>query len=351
MRRLLLTGVSFLALGLAPAAFAQAQGGSDTPMAQPGAAGQGGVAAPQLDETYRSYSELVRTVPGGVVGTGAAGTGAPGTGGTTGAGAVGTDALGPGGATGAGAVGTGALGTGGVTSAGAVGTGAAGTGAANIGGATGTGAAGTGPGVNVTGTLPGGITPDQALGQDVYGPNGQDVAEIEDVLIDDGGKVAAVILDVGGFLGLGERQVAVPLNMLRPTTDAGAPGSAGAPGGAGAAGGGGDAANTGPAGAGVGTATGAGGNMAPGAGAAGVGTLGDAGDALTVGGAGTGPGGAAAPGAGVAGAGTSGDALTSAGPGTAAGGPRLAIDMTEDQLKQLPEYRQGGNMWVRQAPQ
>ena len=317
MRKLLLTGVSFLALGLAPAAFAQAQGGSDTPMAQPGAAGQGGVAAPQLDETYRSYSELVRTVPG----TGAAGTGAPGTGG----------------ATGAGAVGTGALGTGGVA-----GTGAAETGAANT-STTGTGAAGTGPGVNVTGTLPGGIPPDQALGQDIYGPNGQDVAEIEDVLIDDGGKVAAVILDVGGFLGLGERQVAVPLNMLRPTTDAGAPGSAGAPGGAGAAGGGGDAANTGPAGAG--------GNMAPGAGAAGVGTLGDAGDALTVGGAGTGPGGAAAPGAGVAGAGTSGDALTSAGPGTAAGGPRLAIDMTEDQLKQLPEYRQGGNMWVRQAPQ
>jgi hypothetical protein len=68
-------------------------------------------------------------------------------------------------------------------------------------------------------------------------------------------------------------------------------------------------------------------------------------------GAGTGPGGAVAPGAGVAGAGTSGDALTSAGPGTAAGGPRLVIDMTEDQLKQLPEYRQGGNMWVRQAPQ
>ena len=321
----MLTGVSFLALGLAPAAFAQAQGGSDTPMAQPGAAGQGGVAAPQLDETYRSYSELVRTV----LGTGAAGTGAPGTGG----------------ATGAGAVGTGALGTGGVA-----GTGAAETGAANT-STTGTGAAGTGPGVNVTGTLPGGITPDQALGQDIYGPNGQDVAEIEDVLIDDGGKVAAVILDVGGFLGLGERQVAVPLNMLRPTTDAGAPGSAGAPGGAGAAGGGGDAANTGPAGADVGSATGAGGNMAPGAGAAGVGTLGDAGDALTVGGVGTGPGGAAAPGAGVAGAGTSGDALTSAGPGTAAGGPRLAIDMTEDQLKQLPEYRQGGNMWVRQAPQ
>ena len=341
MRKLLLTGVSFLALGLAPAAFAQAQGGSDTPMAQPGAAGQGEVAAPQLDETYRSYSELVRTAPGGMAGAGAAGTG-----GTTGAGAVGTDALGTGGATGAGAVGTGALGTGGVTGAGAVETGAAGTG-----GATGAGAPGTGPGVNVTGTLPGGITPDQALGQDIYGPNGQDVAEIEDVLIDDGGKVAAVILDVGGFLGLGERQVAVPLNMLRPTTDAGAPGSAGAPGGAGAAGGGGDAANTGPAGAGVGTATGAGGNMAPGAGAAGVGTLGDAGDALTVGGAGTGPGGAAAPGAGVAGAGTSGDALTSAGPGTAAGGPRLAIDMTEDQLKQLPEYRQGGNMWVRQAPQ
>jgi PRC-barrel domain len=73
--------------------------------------------------------------------------------------------------------------------------------------------------VKVTGALPGGVAPGQALGREVQGPSGADVAEIEDVLVDDANRVAAVVLDVGGLLGLAERRVAVPVGMLRPAAE------------------------------------------------------------------------------------------------------------------------------------
>ena len=41
-----------------------------------------------------------------------------------------------------------------------------------------------------------------------------DIGEINDILLDQNGDVKALILGVGGFLGLGETQVAVPLDMI-----------------------------------------------------------------------------------------------------------------------------------------
>jgi sporulation protein YlmC with PRC-barrel domain len=42
------------------------------------------------------------------------------------------------------------------------------------------------------------------------------IGHIEDVLVDlDHATVAAVILSVGGFLGLGEKLVAVPVNQIK----------------------------------------------------------------------------------------------------------------------------------------
>ncbi len=39
-----------------------------------------------------------------------------------------------------------------------------------------------------------------------------------DVLVDRDGKVTALVVGVGGFLGLGEKDVAVPFNSVRATT-------------------------------------------------------------------------------------------------------------------------------------
>jgi hypothetical protein len=42
--------------------------------------------------------------------------------------------------------------------------------------------------------------------------------EIEDVLVDREGKATALIIGVGGFLGIGAKDVAVPFNSVRVTT-------------------------------------------------------------------------------------------------------------------------------------
>jgi sporulation protein YlmC with PRC-barrel domain len=57
--------------------------------------------------------------------------------------------------------------------------------------------------------------------QNVYDPSDNTVGEVSDVLLDKDGHVTAVILSVGGFLGLGAKYVSVPFNALRVTEKGG----------------------------------------------------------------------------------------------------------------------------------
>lgn len=62
--------------------------------------------------------------------------------------------------------------------------------------------------------------PNQILGSDlrgtkVYGANNENIGEINDTLIDRNGQVVAVIVGVGGFLGIGEKNVAIPFQSLQ----------------------------------------------------------------------------------------------------------------------------------------
>lgn len=52
-------------------------------------------------------------------------------------------------------------------------------------------------------------------GVDVYNEANEKIGDIHDVILDRSGKVANVILGVGGFLGLGERYVAVAFDKLK----------------------------------------------------------------------------------------------------------------------------------------
>jgi putative membrane protein len=53
--------------------------------------------------------------------------------------------------------------------------------------------------------------------QNVYDSANNTIGEVSDVLLDKSGQVTAVILSVGGFLGLGGKYVAVPFNALQVT--------------------------------------------------------------------------------------------------------------------------------------
>ena len=54
--------------------------------------------------------------------------------------------------------------------------------------------------------------------QNVYDPSDNKIGEIMDVLVDREGKVTALIVGVGGFLGMGEKDVAVPFNAVQVTS-------------------------------------------------------------------------------------------------------------------------------------
>jgi sporulation protein YlmC with PRC-barrel domain len=53
--------------------------------------------------------------------------------------------------------------------------------------------------------------------QNVYDPSNNKIGEIVDVLVDKSGQVSAVIISVGGFLGMDTKDVAAPFKAIHPT--------------------------------------------------------------------------------------------------------------------------------------
>jgi sporulation protein YlmC with PRC-barrel domain len=53
------------------------------------------------------------------------------------------------------------------------------------------------------------------IGTLVIGANNESIGEINDVLMDQNGRAHAVIIGVGGFLGIGEKDVAIPMTAIQ----------------------------------------------------------------------------------------------------------------------------------------
>ena len=53
--------------------------------------------------------------------------------------------------------------------------------------------------------------------QNVYDPADTKIGEVSDVLLNKGGKVDAFMISVGGFLGISEKDVAVPFDAIHAT--------------------------------------------------------------------------------------------------------------------------------------
>src|SRR5436853_7611951 len=53
------------------------------------------------------------------------------------------------------------------------------------------------------------------VGVNIYGADHQKIGDVNDVLVDHTGKAEAVVIGVGGFLGIGEKDVAVPFSAIQ----------------------------------------------------------------------------------------------------------------------------------------
>ena len=82
------------------------------------------------------------------------------------------------------------------------------------------------PAANSTMTTTGGfVTAQQStdwrgsklIGASVYGPDNASIGEINDVVVGTDGKIGAVVVGVGGFLGVGEKDVALPFESISVT--------------------------------------------------------------------------------------------------------------------------------------
>ncbi len=84
-----------------------------------------------------------------------------------------------------------------------------------------TGAASTMPGdasstaaPQSTSTIPGGITAEELVGRNVVNRNGDNVGEVESLVIQPKKNEVHAVISVGGFLGMGDHNVAIPLKEL-----------------------------------------------------------------------------------------------------------------------------------------
>ena len=82
------------------------------------------------------------------------------------------------------------------------------------------------PAANVARTTPSAFTTGtgelragEVIGSTVYDVQNQNVGSVKDIVLDRDGKVSAVVIDVGAFLGVGGKDVAIALDDLKTTND------------------------------------------------------------------------------------------------------------------------------------
>ena len=62
-------------------------------------------------------------------------------------------------------------------------------------------------------------TIDDVEEMEIYGPNGEEVGEVDAVLVDASAQPVAIAAEVGGFLGMGEKDVIIDLDQLTQDGD------------------------------------------------------------------------------------------------------------------------------------
>lgn len=63
------------------------------------------------------------------------------------------------------------------------------------------------------------IRASKLIGTSVKNTANEDIGDVNEVVLSKDGRVAAVVVGIGGFLGIGEREVAISFDSLRMSTD------------------------------------------------------------------------------------------------------------------------------------
>jgi sporulation protein YlmC with PRC-barrel domain len=79
------------------------------------------------------------------------------------------------------------------------------------------------PGSTTTGNfmterMPNQMLASKLIGMTVVSANNESIGDVNDVLVDRNGQVQAVVIGVGGFLGIGEKDVAIPFQSVEFTS-------------------------------------------------------------------------------------------------------------------------------------
>lgn len=72
-----------------------------------------------------------------------------------------------------------------------------------------------------TGTVAGGYTAEELIGKSIVDNDGDEIAEVDDLLIGSDDSIQYVLADVGGFLGVGSQNVAIDIDRLQPAQGSG----------------------------------------------------------------------------------------------------------------------------------
>jgi sporulation protein YlmC with PRC-barrel domain len=59
----------------------------------------------------------------------------------------------------------------------------------------------------------------ELIGSTVYDVQNQNIGSVKDVIVNPNGRVSAIVIDVGAFLGIGGKNVAVALNDIKTDND------------------------------------------------------------------------------------------------------------------------------------
>ena len=62
---------------------------------------------------------------------------------------------------------------------------------------------------------PGDWRASKLVGVSIYGPNDENIGKVDDVLVDASGATKAVVVGVGGFLGMGKKEVGLPFSEIK----------------------------------------------------------------------------------------------------------------------------------------